>query len=158
MDVSGRMSTWDQRPLHLPQEQEGSVTSRQDVCFQEICSSVWGQFSVHFSMHRLARSVSDYFVTVWEQLSVCFHSSLFLRLVLLLTVSEKSVCSMEGSLLALVLGAKFFFRSESQYRWAFFLLLSSCSGISWNCVRFLTSGIALPVCGLETDGNAVPLS
>ena len=37
------------------------------------------QFEVSFLFiiptHSLARSVSDYFVTVWEQLSVCFHSS-----------------------------------------------------------------------------------
>ena len=81
MDVSGR-STRDQGLLHLPQEQEGGATSHQDVHCQEICSSVWGQFLFIITTHRLARSVSDYFVTVWERLAVCFHSSFFLRLVL----------------------------------------------------------------------------
>ena len=37
---AGRMSTWVQRLLHLPQELEGSATSRQDVCCRKFVSSV----------------------------------------------------------------------------------------------------------------------
>ena len=70
---------------------------RQDVRCQESCSSVRGQFSVHYSPRlRLAHPVLDYFVTEWERLSVCFHSSLFLGLVFtFLSVSDLSEYSVE---------------------------------------------------------------
>ena len=71
---------------------------------------------------------------------------------LLLTVSERSVCSMASASweLSSSSGVK---ASLGELPFSYLV-----RDISWSCVRFLSSGIALPVCGLEIDGNAVPLS
>ena len=96
MDISGRMSTRDQRaPSTFYRSRKEVQPPRQDVLYQEFCSSVQDDFSVTLLALRLAHPVSDYFVAVWEQLIVCF-TCLFLGLVFTFFICFRIICIQYG--------------------------------------------------------------
>ena len=104
------------RPHHLPQEQEVVRPPRQqDVRCQDSGSSVRGQFLyiTHYALDWLV--CFRVFWTVWERLSVCFHSSLFFRTCVYIFICFRFTWKQRGggSLVSLVLRTKSLSRVET---------------------------------------------
>ena len=122
--------------------------------------------SVFYTSHstfRLARFCFRLFCYSTRAILVCFHLSLSKTCVTV--ICFRTICrssnSDGGDILPRLksdtasMGAKFFFRCKASLGELPFSLVRD---FSWSYVRVLSSGIALPVCGLEIDGNAIPHS
>ena len=114
--LGGGRAPGTSRPHHLPQGQEVVRPPRQqDVRCQDSGSSVWGQF-LYITLYALDWLVCfRVFWTVWERLSVCFHSSLFFRTCVYIFICFRFTWKQRGggSLLSLVLRTKSLSRVET---------------------------------------------